>query len=86
MCLFSQLLLLFVFLYFVCLFCFLGGNCCFCLVVFVWLFLFGCLCLFFGMCVCFWGLGFLFNDTFNTFYLWLYGVRHIVKDHSDSEV
>ena len=28
---------------------------------------------------------FLFNDTLNTFYLQLYGVRHIVKDHSDSE-
>ena len=28
---------------------------------------------------------FLFNDTLNTFYLWLYGVRHMVKDHSDSE-
>ena len=27
----------------------------------------------------------LFNDTLNTFYLWLYGVRHKVKDHSDSE-
>ena len=27
----------------------------------------------------------LFNDTFNTFYLRLYGVRHMVKDHSDSE-
>ena len=27
----------------------------------------------------------LFNDTHNTFYLWLYGVRHMVKDHSDSE-
>ena len=27
----------------------------------------------------------LFNDTLNTFYLRLYGVRHIVKDHSDSE-
>ena len=27
----------------------------------------------------------LFNDTLNTFYLWLYGVRHIVKDYSDSE-
>ena len=25
----------------------------------------------------------LFNDALNTFYLWLYGVRHIVKDHSD---
>ena len=27
----------------------------------------------------------LFNDVLNTFYLWLYGVRHMVKDHSDSE-
>ena len=28
---------------------------------------------------------FLFNDVLNTFYLRLYGVRHMVKDHSDSE-
>ena len=27
----------------------------------------------------------LFNDTLNTFYLLLYGVRHMVNDHSDSE-
>ena len=27
----------------------------------------------------------LFNDALNTFYLRLYGVRHIIKDHSDSE-
>ena len=27
----------------------------------------------------------LFNDTLNTFYLQLYGIRHMVKDHSDSE-
>ena len=27
----------------------------------------------------------LFNDALNTYYLWLYGVRHMVKDHSDSE-
>ena len=27
----------------------------------------------------------LFNDTINTFYLRLYGVRYMVKDHSDSE-
>ena len=27
----------------------------------------------------------LFNDALNIFYLWLYGVRHMVKDHSDSE-
>ena len=28
---------------------------------------------------------FLFTDAFNTFYLRLYGVGHMVKDHSDSE-
>ena len=28
---------------------------------------------------------FLFNDTLNTFYLRLYGVGHMVNDHSDSE-
>ena len=28
---------------------------------------------------------FLFKDALNTFYLWLYGVRHMVKYHSDSE-
>ena len=27
----------------------------------------------------------LFYDALNTFYLWLYGVRHMVNDHSDSE-
>ena len=27
----------------------------------------------------------LFNDALNTFYLRLYGVSHMVKDHSDSE-
>ena len=27
----------------------------------------------------------LFNDALNTFYLQLYSVRHMVKDHSDSE-
>ena len=27
----------------------------------------------------------LFNDAVNTFYLRLYGVGHMVKDHSDSE-
>ena len=26
----------------------------------------------------------LFNDALNTFYLWLYGIMHMVKDHSDS--
>ena len=28
---------------------------------------------------------FYFNDALNTFYLRIYGVRHMVKDHSDSE-
>ena len=27
----------------------------------------------------------LFNDALNTFHLRLYGVRHMVKDHSDSK-
>ena len=27
----------------------------------------------------------LFNDALNTFYLWLHGVGHMVKDHSNSE-
>ena len=27
----------------------------------------------------------LFNDVLNTFYLLLYGVGHMVKDHSDSK-
>ena len=27
----------------------------------------------------------LFDDALNTFYLWLYGVRHMVKDHSNSK-
>ena len=27
----------------------------------------------------------IFNDALNTFYLRLYGVRYMVKDHSDSE-
>ena len=28
----------------------------------------------------------LFNDALNTFYLRLYGIRHMVKYHSDSEM
>ena len=27
----------------------------------------------------------LFNDGLNTFYLLIYGVRHVMKDHSDCE-
>ena len=30
-------------------------------------------------------MGVLFNNALNTFYLRLYGVGHMVKDHSDSE-
>ena len=26
-----------------------------------------------------------FNDALNTFYLWLYGIRQMVKNHSDRE-
>ena len=28
---------------------------------------------------------FLFNNALNTFYLRLYGIRHMIKDHSDSD-
>ena len=28
----------------------------------------------------------LFNNALNTFYLQLYGIRHVVKDHSDSKI
>ena len=39
-----------------------------------------------GKCGLLWKEGnVLFNDTLNTFHLRLYGVRHMVKDHSDSE-
>ena len=40
-----------------------------------------------SVCVaCHWKEGIvLFNDQLNTFYLRLYGVRHMVTDHSDSE-
>ena len=27
----------------------------------------------------------LFNDTLNTFYIRLYGIIHMIKDHSDNE-
>ena len=26
-----------------------------------------------------------YNDALNTFYLWLYGVGHMMKDHSNSK-
>ena len=42
-----------------------------------------CLCV--CVCMCERERNVLFNDTLNTFYLRLYGVRHMVKDHSDSE-
>ena len=28
---------------------------------------------------------FLFNDALNTFYLWLYGIEHMIRDYSDSK-
>ena len=31
------------------------------------------------------GNGNVYLTTLDTFYLWLYGDRHMVKDHSDSE-
>ena len=31
------------------------------------------------------GRKYLYYDTLNTFYLRLYGIRHMVEDHSDSE-
>ena len=37
------------------------------------------------VCVCIYEGNVLFNNALNTFYLRLYGVRHMVKDHSDSE-
>ena len=44
------------------------------------------LCMYVCMYVwCFVGFYVLFNDAPNTFYLRLYGVNHMVKDHSDSE-
>ena len=27
----------------------------------------------------------LFNDALKTFYLWLYGIRHMIKDHLDDK-
>ena len=39
-----------------------------------------------SLCVYVWKEGnILFNDALNTFHLRLYGIRHMVKDHSDSE-
>ena len=49
-----------------------------------------CLCVYICICVypCFCVVkegNVLFNDALNTFYLRLYGIRHMVKDHLDSE-
>ena len=38
-----------------------------------------------NLCRMEWERNVLFNDALNTFYLRLYGIRHMVKDHSDSE-
>ena len=45
-----------------------------------------CVCVCVCVCVCGRKEGnVLFNDALNTFYLRLYGVRHMVKDYSDSK-
>ena len=38
-----------------------------------------------NLCRMEWERNVLFNNALNTFYLRLYGIRHMVKDHSDSE-
>ena len=52
----------------------------------VWVYL----CVYECICICVWVYvrkegNVLFNDALNTLYLWLYGVRHMVKNHSDRE-
>ena len=48
----------------------------------VYIYICVCVCM---LCVCIYEGNVLFNNALNTFYLRLYGVRHMVKDHSDSE-
>ena len=69
----SFFVVLVVFLFLLC-FCFVC-FCCFAVFIFL---LISCLMQEEGRNV-------LFNDTLNTFYLLLYGVGHMVKDHSDSK-
>ena len=47
---------------------------------------FFCLCFVFCVLLCFVFCVFKFNDALNTFYLRLYDVSHMVKDHSDNMV
>ena len=65
-----------------------------CLYICVYVFMCVCMCFYVHICVyvCMYVCmhvererNVLFNDALNTFYLRLYGVRHMVKDHSDSE-
>ena len=53
----------------------------------VYIYIYVCVCV--CVCVCVYVTererNVLFNDALNTFYLRLYDVRHMVKDHSDSE-
>ena len=44
-----------------------------------------CIILRYAVCILFMEGNVLFNNALNTFYLRLYGVRYMVKDHSDSE-
>ena len=60
------------------------------LYIFIYISVCVCVCLCVGGCLIYFTIGrkegnVLFNDALNTFYLRLYGVRHMVKDHSDSE-
>ena len=54
-----------------------------CMYVYAYVYVYVCMRV--CMCVCERERNVLFNDAINTFYLRLYGVRHMVKDHSDSE-
>ena len=57
---------------------------CVCMHLSIYIFVSECVCMY--VYIYMWKQGnVLFNDTLNTFYLRLYGVRHMVKDHSDSE-
>ena len=72
---------------------------CVCMSMFVCLYVYVCVCMFLCMYACMLYVyvcmlvyvsgkkegNVLFNDALNTFYLRLYGVRHMVKDHSDSD-
>ena len=81
----------------VCLYVFICVWVCKCVCIYICVCVFVCVCMcaymcdvFMYVCFCVYVEGrkegnVLFNDELNTFYLQLYGIRHKVKDHSDSE-